>query len=189
MFSRKSARREVSDYVNEYDLNLIKANRKAAIAHFEKQADIIRYKAVNNYPLQKDRLHALERNIAILKKGTSNATSAELDTMARYVDKYRKSFERRATGYRGFMSEVEFVMDKVGVSEKDKNAFFDKFSQLNEDEFYELWEKSDLVARIYELSDSPKYKGKLTTTQKDAKGLITELMAQADQLIAGVKSK
>lgn len=188
-FRRKSARASVSDYVTKYDLSLIKKNRRAAIEHFEKQADIIRHKANLNYPLQKARLKTLERNIDILKKGPEGATTAELDTMSAYIDKYRKSFERRATGYRGFMSEVEFVMDKVGVTKAEKDAFFAKFSKLNPEEFYELWEKSDLVGRVYELADSPKYKGRLTSTRSDARELIDELMQQADQLIADVKSK
>lgn len=190
-FKRKSARQASGrGALSQYDLDIIKSNRNAAIKHFEHLADTIRAKAKSNYPLQKDRLNAIERNLDILRKGPEAASDSELVAMERYIDKYRKSFERQATGYRGFLNEVDLVMNRVGIEKGRKQEFFDKLSKLNEQEFYDLYEKSDLVSKIYELADSPKYtKGKLVLHESEtaARELIDTLLEEADILIAEVK--
>lgn len=191
-FSRKSVRRQ-DGVLSEYDVKIINQNRLAAIKHYEHEADIIREKANSNYPLQKERLNAIEANLKILKKGVSNANTEELVSMERYIDKYRKSFERRSTGYRGFLSEVEELMKMQKIDKAQRDAFFDKLSQLNEQEFFELYEKNDLISKIYQLADSPKVTGgKLIIHAKDEKEpekLIQTLLTDIDKLIAEIKNK
>ena len=192
MFRRKSAREPAGDFITKYDVDVIKANKEATIKHFENVANIIRGKAESNYPLQRARLDTIELNIQNLKQDVDTANESDLRAMKAYVDKYRKSFERQATGYRGFLSELDLIMDRVGIEGADKDAFFNKMSQLNSEEFYELYEKSDLISKIYELADSPKYTGGklvLYDTEQNAKELIDTLMQEADMLIAEVKSK
>ena len=192
LFSRKSARNTVNGAISEYNLNIINANRDAAIKHFEHEVEIVKERAKSNYPHEKERLKVLEYNLALLKKGTKNATESELLGMENYVDKYRKSFERRATGYRGFLSEVDRIMDIVGIDALEKETFFRNFSQLNEQEFYDLYESTDLINEIYELADSPKLRNGeliLNNSKGGAKKLIRELLDQQKFLIDKVKSK
>ena len=192
MFSRKMARQPVGEHLTEYDIATIKANRKATIEHFEKIADIVRGKVKKNLPLQQGRLDTIEANIKNLQQDIDSASEADLRGMLSYVNKYRKSFERQATGYRGFLSEVDMIMDRVGVPAEQKDEFFKKMSQLNSEEFYELYEKSDLISKVYELADSPKYTGGklvLYDTEQNARDLIDTLLQEADMLIAEVKSK
>lgn len=190
-FKRKDVR-SVSDGVNEYQIKLINANRDVAIKYFEHQADIIRAKAKSNYPLQKDRLNAIEENLKILKKGTDGASGEDLLAMSRYIDKYRQSFERQATGYRGFLSEVDLIMEHLDIPQSKRDEFFSKLSKLNSEEFMELYEREDIISRIYELADSPKLTGgelQLKRNEKEARELIDSLLENIDVMIADVKSK
>lgn len=192
LFTRESVKEPVGEYVNRYDVDVINANKSATIKHFENVVDILKRKNTDKYPGQMARIRTIEKNIDILKKDVDTATSSELESMKAYVDKYRKGFERRATGYRGFMSEVEAVMDRVGISDAQKEEFFAKFSTLTEEELYELYETKDIINRVYLLADSPKYTGgelKLHSTVKDAREVIETLMDEADMMIAEVKSK
>ena len=191
MFKRKDARADKGS-VAKYDVELIKQNRKATIKYFEKQASYAREKLKNNFPLQRERLNEIEANLDILYKGVKGASPAELKAMERYVDKYRKSFERQATGYRGFLSEVDGIMEKLSIPKDERDNFFEKFSQLSEAEFYDLYERNDLINKIYQIADSPKYTGgKLVmhTGANEARNYINTLMEEADVLIAETKAR
>ena len=189
-FSRKSAKAGYAVGISNYDIDVIRKNRRATIKHFEHVAETIKKKATTNYPLQTARYKAIEANLKILKKRPSEATEEELKTMLANVTKYRKNFERQATGYRGFMSEIDLIMERVGISDTERDAFFEKFSKLTPEEFEDLYSKNDLISRIYELADSPKYTKNelhLYASEDQAKNLINTLMNEADMLIAEVK--
>lgn len=190
-FSRKSIRKEKVGGVNEYQLNLIKNNREKTIEFFEHKADVIRKKATSGYPLQKDRLVAIEENLDILKKGVDGASEDDLKAMYAYVNKYRGSFERQATGYRGFLSQVDLVMDDIKIPQDKQDEFFNKLSKLNEEEFMDLYEKNDIIDDIFNLADSPKLTGGvfMLKDEERAENLINELLGNIDTLIKEVKSK
>ena len=199
-FTRKGASSSYAIGISNYDIDTIRRNKRATIKYFEGIRDIIKDKGTDKYPGQAGRLRTIEKNLDILRKSTTEATEDELESMLAYVDKYRKSFERQATGYRGFMSEIELVIDRVNqgasedekITDEQKDAFFKKFSQLTPEELFELYERKDLIKRVYLLADSPKYTGgklKLHSTVTDARDLINTLMEEADLMIAQVKNK
>lgn len=199
-FSRKGVKTSYAIGTSNYDIDVIRKNRRATINYFENLAGMIRSKGTDEYPGQKARLKTIEKNLDILRKGTAGATEDELESMSAYVDKFRKSFERQATGYRGFMSEIDMVIDNVNkgatdeeiITDEERDAFFKKFSKLTPEELYELYERKDLIKRVYLLADSPKYTGgklKLYAKKDDARDLIKTLMEEADLLIASVKAK
>lgn len=198
-FSRQSVKNEQRGGISNYEYESIKKNRQVTIKYFENTVRVLRSKALNNYPSELNRVKTIERNLDILRKGASRATDDELKTMKAYVDKYRKSFTLQASGYRGFMSEIEMIIDYLNLSasedekitDEQKEAFFKKFSALTPEEFYEIYEEKDLVERVYMLADSPKYTGgelKLYGSSEYARDLINTLMEEADLLIAEVKS-
>lgn len=192
MFRRKDARKVAGDSVNNYDVELINQNRKAAIKYFEKQAGYMRMKIGKNMPLSAGDLRAVELNIDLLRKGTKGASNADIMAMKAYVEKYRQSFERQATGYRGFLSEVDAVMTRVGVSKADRDSFFNKFTELDSEQFMDLYQRNDLINKIYQLADSPKYTGGklvLHNTEEEARNLVETLMEEADILVAETKAR
>lgn len=189
-FRRKSVREEIEG-VSSYETELILQNRRSAIKYWEKEAAYAKSKADQNYPLQKKRYNEIQRNLDVLKKGMKDATSREKISMARSIEDYRKSFERQATGYRGFLSELDAVMEKLDYPKSQRDEVFDKLSQLNQSEFYELYKTVDLVGTIYQLADSPKYTGGelvIHSSVKSAKRNIDSFIEQLDGLIAEVKS-
>lgn len=191
-FSRKSVRKQVTEHVSNYDLESININKEAAIKFYEEQRRIVKKRLKSKFPLQQARLSAIEENLKLLKKDTSKLGDKELWAVKGAVEDFRQSFERQASGYRGFLSEVELVMRELGISKSDRDEFFNKFSKLNPEEMFELYENNNLINRIYMLADSPKYTGgkiEINTTEEDARDLINELMQQADELIASVKKK
>lgn len=197
-FSRQNVKQQVGRVTN-YDREVIKKNRQATIKYFENTVRSIRKKDIKYYPGEQARVKTIEQNLDILRKGVSRATESEIETMKAYVDKYRKSFQRQASGYRGFMSEIEQIIDTLNIgasedekiSDAEKDAFFKKFSVLTPEELYELYESSDLIDRVYRLADSPKYTGgelKIYASDDYARTLIKALMDEADLLISEVKS-
>lgn len=190
LFRRKSAR-HYDKVISDYDINMISRNRRKAIEHYRFLADIAKSRIKHGYPSEKADLFHYENIIRNLSQDISKSSDAELRAMKGNVEDYRKSFERQATGYRGFLSEVEMIMDRVGINRTDKEIFFDKLSQLNSEEFFEAYKKSDLVSKIYDLADSPKYtRGKLVlySTEKDARELIDTLLEEIDVIIKDVKT-
>lgn len=184
-FRRKSVRAE-SEGINTYESDIIAQNRRAAIKYWEKQAAYAKAKADKNYPLQKDRYNEISRNLDILKRGTKSATPSEMQAMSAYVDKYRKSFERQATGYRGFLSEVDAVMERLQYSKAQRDEVFEKMSQLNPQQLYYLYETSDVISKIYELADSPKLSGGkliIHDDEKSARKHINTLLAEIDTMV------
>lgn len=187
------AENEMNGPVTKYDLELIKANRKAASNYFKKQIELIQSTMKGYSPIQQQRIDLIQEHVDLLDgMDLGKATLSELKSMERYVDKYRKNFERQATGYRGFLGEVEIIMDRVGVPDSKKEEFFNKLSKINSEEFYQLYEKYDIIDAIYRLADSPKTAGGEMIIYDDgerAADLIDELLEDIDVMIESVKAK
>lgn len=187
LFNRKDLTTSVTEHLSVYDINLLRQNRERAVEFFEKQVELLRPKAETFYPLKKARMETIQQNIEILK---SAKTPEELRAASRYIDKYRKSFERQASGYRGFLSQTEAIMKLVGISKERRDTFFKKLSQLNEIEFMELYEKEDILNKIYTLADSPKYTGGeliLYDSEENTFDLINSLINNIDNMISDLR--
>lgn len=190
-FNRKSVRQE-SDGINKYETSIIEKNRKSAIKYWEQQASYAKAKAEQNYPLQKNRYNEIVRNLNILKKKPSDASPVELQAMYNYVDRYRKSFERQATGYRGFLGEVDAVMERLEYSKDERDRVFNKLSELEPHQLYYLYETSDVIGKIYELADSPKTTGGKLVLHDDeasARTHIDTLLEKIDIMVQEAKEQ
>lgn len=189
-FTKKTAFKDPTAKVSDYDKELIKANRDATIKFLEEKLGYLHKRHKSGFPIEQAQFKNIELNIENLKKDINIASQIELGAMAGEVNEYRKSFEERGAGYRGFLSEVEFVMGNVGIPKAQRDEFFEKMKQLNPHEFLEMYNNSDLIARIYDLADSPTVGGvKLNTTVEDAKEKIETLLEEIDVLIDDVKDK
>lgn len=188
LFTSKAATTKIADWLTAYDYSMLKRNKQAATQYWEKRAESIRKNLKSPFPAENARLKTVEQNLEILKKPISEMSINELTSASRYVDKFRKSFERQATGYRGFLSEVEFVMKNVGISKSKRDVFFDKLTQLTPDEFYYMYDKYELIERIYDLADSPKYGDvKINTDEETARRFIDTMLEDIDVMIAETK--
>ena len=187
-FTKKKAFKDATAKVSAYDIELIKTNRKETIKFLQEQQKFLKARKKKGYPLEEAEIKNLALNERLLSQDIESASQDDLKAMLGSVHDYRVSFAERGAGYRGFLSEVEWVMGQVGIPQEDQEEFFEKMKQLNPQELYEIYEDSELVKRIYSLADSPSYGNiKLNTDDKDAKEKIEELMKTIDKLIAKVK--
>lgn len=187
-FTKKAAFRDATAKVSEYDKQLIRNNRAETIKFLQEQQKFLRKRIKKGYPLEEAEIKNLQLNERLLSQDIESSSQADLQAMLGSVQDYRTSFAERGAGYRGFLSEVEWVMGQVGIEPEEQEEFFNKMKKLNPQELYTIYEESELVKRVYELADSPSYGNiKLNTSDEDAKNKIEDLLKNIDRLIAEVK--
>lgn len=189
LFSRKGVRTKIGN-INAYEAKVFEENRVKAIHYFEKQLEYAKSKVKNNFPGEMNHVRTLEANLNLLKTGLKGLDPSDYKSAVGYVNKYRQSFERQSSGYRGFLSEVDLIMQRLEIDKDTRDKFFEKFSVLNEEEFFEVYNKNELINKIYMLADSPKYTGGkivLHETEREARRVIESLMENIDLYIFEVK--
>lgn len=173
----------------KWSINYLKAHTDEARKHFKERQKLYKKKIKNGFPGEKMTLDNINAKLDILNKDLSSITDDELKSYQSTINEYFKFPNRSTRGYRGFLSEVDWVMENVGISEEDKKEFFDKFKKLTFDQFQYLYDNSELINKIYMMVDSPTH-GKshvkeptLSTSITDAKTQINTLMDEVDLLI------
>lgn len=186
-FSRESVRQiETIDDVTltSYDINLINTNKKEVIDYYQSMYDVLAPKIEKGYYAEKERVEQYRSYLNLLRKDERELTGQDLKTLKAATNLYRESFNIRGGGYRGFLVEVEWVMRNVGIPKEDRDRFFKKLEQVDQDQFWKIYNTSDLIERVYDLVDSPEFGPmKLNTKKEDARELIDDLIAEIDALI------
>lgn len=133
---------------------------------------------------KEERLNELLDKRAFLDLNIMNLNQLDFITYRKTIEGYTESPKYNRRSYRGFLSEVEFVMGNVGIDTETINKFMNNFKVLTPEEFIYLYNNSDLISRIYDLADSPTLGGiKLNTSVEDAEELINNLLQEQDSLI------
>ena len=196
-FSRKSlseiVETEGGASITKWNLNYLKAHTEAAKQYLMKRREIFANKIKNGFPGERMNLDNVESKLNILNLDLNTVSSQQLKSYEAIINEYLKYPNRGLRGYRGFLSEVDWVMGNVGISEEQKKVFFDKFKQLTPEEFQYMYDSSDLINRIYMLVDSPIHGGiesiTMNASSKAARELIDTLFEEVDELIAEAKEK
>lgn len=172
----------------KWDLEHLKAITKDAKAFYDREIlSTRRYLA--KFPNTRDigkeeRLNELLDKRAFLDLNITQLNQLDFNTYRKTIRGYTESPKYNRRAYRGFLSEVEAVMTMVGIEEEEINEFMNNFKVLTPEEFVYLYNNSDLIARIYDLADSPTFGGiKLNTSSTDAKEKIEDLLEQQHDLI------
>lgn len=176
--------------VRAWDLEYIKSNLSKAKEYFNTEAEIYKAKAPY-FPLGRDKLNTILKNQEILGYDLENLTPVEYKSLMGAINSFVKSRNLMGAGYRGFLSEVDEVMSTVGIREEDKKKFFDKMKSLNNEEFFYMYENSELINRVYDLYMDRNVDGsiRMNASADDARLLIDTLMEEIDVLIAEAKSR
>lgn len=186
-FSRESVRQiegKDNETFTSYDIELINRNRQDVIDYFQNIYNTLEPKIDKGYYAEKARVGQVKTYLDLLKKDEAELTGADIKTLKAATNLYRGSFEKRGGGYRGFLSEVDWVMRNVGISKEERDRFFKKLEQVDQDQFWKIYNTSDLVERVYDLADSPKYGTvKMNASEEDARVLIDNLIEEIDTLI------
>lgn len=189
MFSTEKLAKDPLQKVNKYDLELIEANREGVRKQQLNYARILRSKVAKGMPLGEAEISGYKRRADLFNKDINQLTNAELYEMKQLVENYRDSFSKQSAGYRGFLTEIEFVLNNTGVSPSQRDELLEKLTKLSPEEFFYIYHESDLVERIYDLADSPTYgEMKLNTDVQKARDLVEMLFTQIDGLIKDAKA-
>lgn len=168
----------------KWEFDYLKSNVKAAKKFFADEYRTVAAK-VGDFPGERMRLDTIAKKLATLDLDLAYMTQSQFNSYRAAINEYINKPKNYAAGYRGFLSEVENVMRMVGIAESDIDKFFEKFKVLTPDQFHQLYENSELVARVFELADSPEYDGtiKLNTGKDEATDLVETLMEETDDLV------
>ena len=172
----------------KWDVEHIKNNLEQAKRYYENEERIVSER-IGRYPSERDRLNLIAANKAALEFDIDNLNQEQFENAKGAINTFIRSRNKWGAGYRGFMSEVEEVMTRTGVSKEQRDVFFKKFQKLNQEEFHYLYESSDLIKRIYALIDSPKHKNKMNASTEDARSYVDDLMDEIDLMIDEAKNR
>lgn len=189
-FNRQTATDEImiGSNVTKWRREYVKNNLQAAKKYFDREIKIKQERS-GRFPSERDLLDTLISNRDILNYDLNTITEGQFEDVEGAIKTFIRSRNKWAAGYRGFMSEVEEVMIRTGVSKEQRDEFFKKFQKLNHEEFFYLYEESKLIDRIYLLIDSPKRENDMNAEVPDARGLVDDLMSSIDVMIDEAKNR
>lgn len=166
----------------EYDY--LKKNSKAAIEYFQREYDRVS-KRVGRFPGESMYLDNIVTKLEILNTNIRYMTQSEFRSALSAISEFRSAPTLRKIQYRGFLSEVEWVMQKLGYSQEKRDEFFKKFEQLTPSQFLYAYDNNDIIARIYNLyhKDYGESEAHLTDTAENSEDLIDDLIEQTDSII------
>ena len=174
--------------VAQWQYTYAKTNRTAAKQFLEKQYERAE-KRVGKFPGERMQLDTILAKINLLETPLEKLTQSQFRSVISTINEFATSPTQLKANYRGFLSEVDLVMDRVGIPEEKKNEFFKKFEQLSPSQFLYAYDNSDIISRIYELADSPKHgELALNTSEEDATDLINVLLEEADDIVLDAKA-
>ena len=169
----------------EYDY--LKENIYSAKDYFEREYMRVS-KRVARFPGERTYLDTLAAKINLLNHEVDFMSQKQFRSAIAAATEFATAPTRLKTNYRAFMSEVDAVMDRLGYSAEQRQAFFKKFEQLTPSQFLYLYDNNDIIGRVYELADSPEHgELKINTTEDDAKDKIDTMMEEADNMIKDAK--
>lgn len=170
-----------------WELKYLKGNVRNARDYFEREFKRVS-KRVAKFPGEAERLNNIKAKIDILDIDLSYMNQEQFRSAKRAIIEYVEAPAKRRAGYRGFLSEVDLVMQRLGYSQDEIDSVLNKFNKLNPEQFLYAYDHFDIISRIYEIADSPIYGMlKMNTTDEDARDLIETLKEEVDGIIKDAK--
>lgn len=172
-----------------WEFDYLKTNSKNAKEYFQREYERVS-KRVGRFPGERTYLDTISAKIDLLDKNINYMNQSDFRSAVTAINEFATSPTRRKEQYRGFLSEVEWVMEKTGYSKDERDAFFNKFSKLTPSQFLYAYDNNDIIAKIYNLyhKDYGESEAHLTSNEDDAKASIEELIEQADEIILDAKA-
>ena len=190
-FSRKDVinRIKINDEftVPKWQLDYVKVNRENAINYYQNEYRRIKPK-LKTYPALQQQLDTLKAKINLLNEDYSSITPSHFRSVIASIGEFTKNPSYQKSYYRGFLNEVDWVMDNLGYSEKERTKFFNKFKVLTPTQFLYLYDNNDIIKRIYELYHKD-YEGDpyLTLGNDEATQIINSFIEDLDVYIKDAK--
>lgn len=172
----------------KWEMDYLKANIKHAKEYYDREISKVQHLDTEMNVTKKEYLNNLITKRNYLDLELAQLDPSQLRTYRKTIDEYLYANERKAQGYRNWMTEVEQIMRILGYSNETIDEFFEGFDELTPEQFLRMYQQSAIVSRIYELY-IPTNDGsfKLSTTEDDARDLIDTFMLEKQQMIDKVK--
>lgn len=172
----------------KWEVQYLKANLNQAKAYYDRE--IYRLSALDTElgVTKKEMLNNLRDKRAYLDLELATLAPNQYGTYRATIEEALKSNYSKKQAYRGWLNEVETIMQRLGYDKRTINKFFEGFDQLTPSQFITMYRQNNLISRIYELY-IPSREGefKLSTTEDDAKDLIDTVMQEKNQMIERAK--
>lgn len=167
-----------------WELDLLKTNVKSAKEFFTQEYERVN-KRIGKFPGERTYLDTISAKINLLSKDVTEMNQSELRSATAAVTEYTQNPAKLKTAYRGFLNEVEWVMDKLGYTDDQKDKFFKKFDSLTPSQFLYAYDNNDIIARVYSLyhKDNEDINARLTVEEEDAENIINSLLEQVDIIV------
>lgn len=175
--------------VAQWQYTYAKSNRTAAKQFFEKEYARVSKRTIR-FPGERMQLDTISAKINLLETPIESLSQSQFRSVISSINEFATSPTQLKARYRGFLSEVDWVMDKVGIEDEVKEKFFKKFQTLTPEQFLYAYDNNDIIARIYALykKDYGAEEAYLNVgSDQDAKSLINDLMDQADIMVKEAK--
>lgn len=176
--------------ISKYNLMFIKDNLNETKAFFDRQieeAEELFYE--DQYSIaRRDYLFNLQEKRKYLDIELMNLDQSGLKTVDKYVKQSLNYNKSVLESYKGFLSSVDIVMRQAGYDEQTISNFYGKLANLSPAQFIKMYRSNDLIARVYELVDSPKSgEARINTSDEDARTLIDKLLTDYDVIESQTK--
>ena len=168
----------------DWQFDLVRANLNEAYDYFAKEYERVNTR-VTRFPGERTYLDTISSKMEMLRKDINEASESEFRSMLSAVTEFYAAPEMRKVQYRGFLSEVDWVMEQTGISQDERDKFFKKFEQLTPTQFLYAYENNDIINKIYSLyrKGPNSNEAELSDTPENAEELIKELMTEADIIV------
>lgn len=173
---------------SRYNLEYLKNNLRSTKEFYDRQIEEAKllYEDNTNSMSRREYLFNLEEKRKYLELDIDYLDESGLKTFAKYTRQAQTYNLDNARKYRNFLAIVEQAMDMVGFSNEAKDSFFAKFNNLSPAEFIKLYQRSNMIQRVYDLYVSST---QLNTDDEDASRILTNLTERIDEEIASLYEK
>lgn len=170
----------------KWQIDFIKSNLSSAQEYFENEYKRVS-KRVLRFPGERTYIDTIKSKINLLNQNTKDLTQSQFRSTLSAVTEYFNAPANRTTQYRGFLSEVEWVMEKLDIPEEERDAFFNKFSTLTPSQFLYAYDNNDIIDRVYNIYTRQGEDEPYIADKKDAKIYINRLLKEADEIVEDAK--
>ena len=166
----------------KWEMDYIKSNAKDAKAYFEREYERVS-KRTARFPGERTYLDTIKSKLNLLDRNIDYLSQSQFRSFKSAVNEFYNAPANREVQYRGFLSEVEWVMEKVGIEQEQRDKFFKKFSNLTPSQFLYAYDNNDIIDKVYKLYVKQGENEPYISDLKNAKAQIEELMKEADDIV------
>ena len=174
----------------KWEVDYLKANINKAKQFYDRQIWQLSSLDTELGVMKRELLNNLKAKRDYLDLELSTLTPKQYGTFKSTIEEYLSYGYDTLKGYRGWLNEVDSIMERLGYDRATRNKFFQGFDELTPAQFLTMYRQSNLISRIYELYIPTRdNEFRLSTTEEDAKNLIDTFIEEKDDMIKRAKQQ